>query len=39
MSLGNKDEQKPADEGTVEAWGRADDNPIGDRYGLKTLCD
>jgi len=29
------DEQKPAAEGTVEAWGRSADNPIGGWYGLK----
>ena len=29
------DEQKPAAEGTVEAWARADDNPVGGWYGLK----
>lgn len=35
MPLGNTDEQKPAKEGTVEAWGRAPDNPVGGWYGLK----
>lgn len=35
MPLGNADEQKPAKEGTVEAWGRAADNPVGGWYGLK----
>jgi hypothetical protein len=35
MPLGNADEQKPAPEGTVEAWGRSDDNPVGGWYGLK----
>jgi hypothetical protein len=35
MDLGSADEQKPARPGTVEAWGRADDNPIGGWYGLK----
>ena len=35
MELGSADEQKPAKEGTVEAWGRADDNPVGGWYGLK----
>jgi len=33
--LGNADEQKPAAAGTVEAWGRAEDNPVGGWYGLK----
>ena len=27
--------QKPAAEGSVEAWGRAQDNPVGGWYGLK----
>ena len=36
MPLGSADEQKPAAEGTVEAWGRATDNPVGGWYGLKT---
>jgi hypothetical protein len=35
MLLGSADEQKPAVEGTVEAWARSPDNPIGDWYGLK----
>src|SRR5215210_2236412 len=35
MALGAADEQKPAAEGTVEAWGRASDNPVGGWYGLK----
>ena len=35
VPLGNADEQKPAAEGTVEAWGRADHNPVGGWYGLK----
>ena len=35
VALGNADEQKPAAEGTVEAWGRATDNPVGGWYGLK----
>jgi len=35
MELGSADEQKPAKDGTVEAWGRAADNPIGGWYGLK----
>jgi Family of unknown function (DUF6855) len=33
--LGAADEQKPAAEGTVEAWGRAADNPVGGWYGLR----
>ena len=35
MPLGSADEQKPAAEGTVEAWARAADNPVGGWYGLK----
>jgi uncharacterized protein DUF6855 len=35
MALGSADEQKPAKEGTVEAWGRSEDNPLGGWYGLK----
>ena len=35
MLLGSADEQKPATEGTVEAWGRSPDNPVGGWYGLK----
>ncbi len=35
MELGSADEQKEARPGTVEAWGRAPDNPIGSWYGLK----
>jgi Family of unknown function (DUF6855) len=35
MPLGSADEQKPAAEGTVEAWGRSPDNPVGGWYGLK----
>jgi hypothetical protein len=35
MDLGGADEQKPAKEGTVEAWGRSDANPVGGWYGIK----
>ncbi len=35
MPLGNADEQKPAADGTVEAWARSADNPVGGFYGLK----
>jgi hypothetical protein len=35
MPLGSADEQKPAAEGTVEAWGRASSNPVKGWYGLK----
>jgi hypothetical protein len=35
VPLGNADEQKPAAKGTVEAWARSPENPIGGWYGLK----
>jgi hypothetical protein len=35
VPLGNADEQKPAADGTVEAWARSADNPVGGWYGLK----
>ena len=35
MELGAADEQKPAKDGSVEAWGRSPTNPIGGWYGLK----
>jgi len=35
MELGSADEQKAAKEGTVEAWGRSAENPVGGWYGLK----
>jgi len=35
VPLGAADEQKPVVEGTVEAWGRATDNPVGGWYGLR----
>jgi hypothetical protein len=35
MELGAADEQKPATPGTVEAWARADDNPVGGWYGQR----
>ena len=39
MLLGGADEQKPAAEGTVEAWGRSPKNPVRGWYGLKKgLC-
>jgi hypothetical protein len=33
--LGSADEQKPAADGTVEAWGRSGSNPVKGWYGLK----
>jgi hypothetical protein len=35
VELGSADEQKPAKDGTVEAWARSPDNPLGGWYGLK----
>jgi len=35
MLLGSADEQKPAADGTVEAWGRSSKNPVKGWYGLK----
>ena len=35
VPLGGTDEQKSATEGSVEAWGRSPDNPVGGWYGLK----
>jgi hypothetical protein len=35
IALGAADEQKPAKEGTVEAWARSQDNPVGGWYGLR----
>ena len=35
VDLGAADEKKPAKDGTVEAWGRSPDNPVGGWYGLK----
>ncbi len=35
VPLGAADEQKPAKEGTVEAWARSQTNPVGGWYGLR----
>jgi len=35
LPLGSADEQKPAADGTVEAWARSPENPVGGWYGLK----
>jgi hypothetical protein len=35
VDLGAADELKPAKEGTVEAWGRSENNPVGGWYGLR----
>lgn len=35
VELGAADEQKPAKEATVEAWGRSESNPRGGWYGLR----
>ncbi|HEY8625370.1 MAG TPA: hypothetical protein VIL82_05125 [Solirubrobacteraceae bacterium] len=36
VELGAADEKKPAAEGTVEAWGRSAENPVGGWYGLRN---
>jgi hypothetical protein len=35
MELGSADENKPAKDGTVEAWARSEANPVGGWYGLR----
>ena len=35
VPLGAADEQKPAADGTVEAWGRTESNPVGGWYGTR----
>lgn len=35
VDLGAADEQKPAADGTVEAWGRDEANPVGGWYGQR----
>ena len=35
MPLGGTDEQKPAPDGSVEAWARDQNNPVGGWYGMK----
>jgi hypothetical protein len=35
VPLGAADENKPAADGTVEAWGRSPGNPVGGWYGLR----
>jgi hypothetical protein len=35
VPLGSADENKEAGAGTVEAWGRSVDNPVGGWYGLR----
>src|SRR5664280_3390856 len=36
VPLGATDEKKEPAAGTVEAWGRSADNPVGGFYGLRT---
>jgi uncharacterized protein DUF6855 len=36
VPLGAADERKPAAAGSVEAWGRSADNPVGGWYGLRN---
>ena len=35
VELGNADEGKPVKDGSIEAWARAEDNPVGGYYGLR----
>ena len=35
VDLGSADENKPAKDGTLEAWARSEDNPVGGWYGLR----
>jgi hypothetical protein len=35
VPLGSADENKPAKDGTVEAWARDEGNPVGGWYGLR----
>jgi len=35
VPLGSADEQKAAVDGSVEAWGRSSENPVGGWYGIK----
>ena len=35
VELGNADEGKPVKDGTIEAWARAEDNPVGGYYGAR----
>ena len=35
MPLGAADENKPAADGSIEAWGRSPDNPVGGWYGQR----
>lgn len=35
VPLGAADEKKEAPEGSIEAWGRSPDNPVGGWYGLR----
>ena len=35
VPLGNADEGTPVKDGTLEAWARADNNPVGGYYGLR----
>jgi hypothetical protein len=35
VALGNADEGKPTPDGSIEAWARAENNPVGGYYGLR----
>jgi len=39
MLLGSADEQKPPEEGTVEAWGRSPKNPLVDGTESRKACE
>ena len=36
MELSSADENKPAKDGTLEAWARSEENPVGGWYGLRN---
>ncbi len=35
VALGNADEEKPVQEGSIEAWARDPSNPVGGYYGIR----
>jgi hypothetical protein len=39
LALGSADEQKPAADGTVEAWARSPENPVGGWYGVPPVME
>lgn len=38
MELGSADEGRPAKDGTLTAWARAQDDPVSGWYGLRKGC-